>query len=161
MKKTLLLVLALIAVGCGESAEARYDTGWNDGYAAGYNTTCEIRATMIEGDWDEVFACVKACHQVVHDKGSIRIYTTLKVNTRIDRKQSFREKVPSVEAVISSNVNPNGLSKNSPSVFGTRADKCVASKSDHPKRSTKRNAAAKSTRVSHSSSEIIFAISLI
>ena len=53
MKKTLLLVLALIAVGCGESAEARYDTGWNDGYAAGYNTTCEIRATLIEGDWDD------------------------------------------------------------------------------------------------------------
>jgi hypothetical protein len=57
MKKTLLLALALIAVGCGgsikERAEARYDSGWNDGYAAGYNTTCEIRATMIEGDWDD------------------------------------------------------------------------------------------------------------
>ena len=23
-----------------------------DGWAAGYNTTCKIRATMIEGDWD-------------------------------------------------------------------------------------------------------------
>jgi len=26
--------------------------GYDDGYAAGYNTTCEIRATLIEGDWD-------------------------------------------------------------------------------------------------------------
>ena len=57
MKKALLFVLALTAVGCGESAkeraEARYDAGWNDGYAAGYNTICEIRATLIEGDWDD------------------------------------------------------------------------------------------------------------
>ena len=57
MKKNLLFALALIVVGCGESAgeldEARYNAGWNDGHAAGYNTTCEIRATFIEGDWDD------------------------------------------------------------------------------------------------------------
>ncbi len=58
--------------------------------------------TAIEGEWDQVFACVRACHEVVHAKGTTRIYTTLKVNTRIDRKQSFREKVPSVKAFLSS-----------------------------------------------------------
>jgi hypothetical protein len=26
--------------------------GYSDGYATGYNTTCKIRATLIEGDWD-------------------------------------------------------------------------------------------------------------
>lgn len=30
----------------------KYDAGYDDGWAAGYNTTCKIRATMIEGDWD-------------------------------------------------------------------------------------------------------------
>lgn len=34
------------------SQENKYDTGYKDGYAAGYNTTCKIRATIIEGDWD-------------------------------------------------------------------------------------------------------------
>ena len=57
--------------------------------------------TSIEGDWDQVFSCVEACHEVIHQKGVPRIYTTLKVNTRIDRKQSFREKVPSVKAAMS------------------------------------------------------------
>lgn len=26
-----------------------YDRGYSDGYAAGYNTTCEIRSTLVEG----------------------------------------------------------------------------------------------------------------
>ena len=28
------------------------DVGYSDGYAVGYNTTCEIRATLVEGNWD-------------------------------------------------------------------------------------------------------------
>ncbi|WP_461521270.1 hypothetical protein [Porticoccus sp.] len=43
------IVLAVIFItGC---ADDKYDVGYDDGYAAGYNTTCKIRATMIEGDW--------------------------------------------------------------------------------------------------------------
>ena len=53
--------------------------------------------TAIEGEWEDVFACVYECHKVVHRKGASRIFTNLKLNTRIDRKQSFREKVPSVK----------------------------------------------------------------
>ncbi len=52
--------------------------------------------TAIEGEWDEVFDCVKACHQVVHELGAPRVYGTIKVNTRTDRNQSFSEKVNSV-----------------------------------------------------------------
>ncbi len=58
--------------------------------------------TSLEGEWEKVFDCVKACHEVVHRLGANRIYTTLKVNTRTDRLQSFREKVPSVIQAISS-----------------------------------------------------------
>ncbi len=57
--------------------------------------------TAIEGEWDEVFECVKACHEALHSIGIIRIFSTLKVNTRIDREVSFRAKVDSVNACIS------------------------------------------------------------
>ena len=60
--------------------------------------------TAIEGEWEEVFACVCKCHEVVHQKGATRIFTNLKLNTRIDRKQSFREKVSSVNGVPISEV---------------------------------------------------------
>ena len=54
--------------------------------------------TAIEGEWDQVFECIKECHEVVHSKGAPRVYTTLKVNTRTDRKQLFKEKVQSVKS---------------------------------------------------------------
>ena len=56
--------------------------------------------TSLEGYWDDVFACIRACHEAVHQKGAIRIYTNLKVNTRSDRKHSFREKVSSVQSAL-------------------------------------------------------------
>ena len=52
--------------------------------------------TNVEGEWDEVMAAVKACHQRVHDMGRARITSTLKIGTRIDREQSLDDKVSSV-----------------------------------------------------------------
>ena len=46
------LLLTFILSSCGESNVAAYDRGYDDGYAVGYNTTCQIRATLIAGDWD-------------------------------------------------------------------------------------------------------------
>jgi uncharacterized protein (TIGR00106 family) len=66
--------------------------------AAGLDHELGPHGTAIEGEWDAVFACVRACHDAVHRLGAPRIHTMLKVNTRADREQSFREKVPSVEA---------------------------------------------------------------
>lgn len=45
------MVSALFLVVACESGDEAYDRGYDDGYAVGYNTTCEIRATMISGDW--------------------------------------------------------------------------------------------------------------
>ena len=46
-------IALLVLLSCGDSADSRFDSGYSDGYASGYNTTCKIRATMIEGDWDD------------------------------------------------------------------------------------------------------------
>ena len=52
--------------------------------------------TNVEGEWDEVFAAVKRCHEVVHQMGAPRISTSLKIGTRSDRKQSMQDKINSV-----------------------------------------------------------------
>jgi hypothetical protein len=53
MKKIIFPILLLLffgIFGCSDSDE-KYESGYSDGYAEGYNTTLEIRATMIEGDF--------------------------------------------------------------------------------------------------------------
>ena len=52
--------------------------------------------TAIEVKWDKVFEYLKNCNEVLHEKGVQRIYTTLKVNTRTDKKHFLKDKVQSV-----------------------------------------------------------------
>ena len=52
VKKALGIFILVFLTGC-ISSDDDYEYGYNDGYAAGYNTTCKIRATMIKGDWDD------------------------------------------------------------------------------------------------------------
>lgn len=54
MRKLVILFFAVLFIlGCGESDDARYEAGYDDGSAVGYNTTCKKRVTMIAGDWDD------------------------------------------------------------------------------------------------------------
>ena len=94
--------LCLVPLGVGVSLSSYLAVCKEIIEKAGLDYEIGPNGTAIEGEWEQVFACVKACHEIVQQKGSPRIYTTLKVNTRIDRKQSFREKVPSVQAALSS-----------------------------------------------------------
>lgn len=57
--------------------------------------------TNIEGEWDDVFAAVKKCHERVHEMGAPRISSTLRVGTRTDRDQTMDDKIKSVQLKIS------------------------------------------------------------
>jgi len=56
--------------------------------------------TVIEGEWNEVMACVKACHDALHQEGVPRVFTNLKVGTRTDKRQHMEDKIASVEALL-------------------------------------------------------------
>ncbi len=64
---------------------------------AGLEIRLHANGTNIEGEWDEVFAAIKRCHEVVHEMGAPRITTTINLGTRTDRSQSMDDKVRSVE----------------------------------------------------------------
>jgi uncharacterized protein (TIGR00106 family) len=64
---------------------------------SGLNFKMHAYGTNIEGEWDEVFAVVKKCHQVVHEMGAPRISSSLRIGTRVDRMQTMEDKIKSVE----------------------------------------------------------------
>lgn len=64
---------------------------------AGLEINLHAYGTNIEGEWDDVFAAIKACHEKIHDMGAPRISTTLKFGTRTDREQGMADKIRSVE----------------------------------------------------------------
>jgi uncharacterized protein (TIGR00106 family) len=67
---------------------------------AGLTARLHANGTNVEGEWDDVFAAVKRCHEVVHESGAPRIFTSLRVGTRTDRHQTGEDKIRSVEAKL-------------------------------------------------------------
>ncbi len=65
---------------------------------AGYNLEVVLHAngTNLEGEWDEVNAAIKACHEKLHEEGVPRISTSIRLGTRFDREQTMADKVESV-----------------------------------------------------------------
>jgi len=66
----------------------------------GLNTSLHPNGTSIEGEWDDVFEAVRACHDAVHEMGAPRIHTVIKLSTRTDREQTMQDKLDSVHAKL-------------------------------------------------------------
>jgi uncharacterized protein (TIGR00106 family) len=64
---------------------------------AGLEIQLHANGTNIEGEWNEVFAAIKRCHEHVHEMGVPRISTTIKLGTRTDRVQTMEDKIRSVQ----------------------------------------------------------------
>ena len=91
-----LVDLCIVPIGVGVSLSTYIAECEKVLTAAGLKISLHSYGTDIEGEWDDVFAAVKRCHEVVHDMGAPRITTTIKVGTRTDREQSMEDKVRSV-----------------------------------------------------------------
>jgi uncharacterized protein (TIGR00106 family) len=63
---------------------------------AGLTHQLHANGTNVEGEWDEVFAALKRCHETLHAMGAPRVTTNLRIATRTDRDQSLDDKVHSV-----------------------------------------------------------------
>lgn len=92
-----LVDLCIVPLGVGVSLSSYIAACEKVLQEAGLKTALHSYGTNIEGDWDEVFAAIKHCHQVVHELGAPRITTTIKMGTRTDRQQSMEDKIASVQ----------------------------------------------------------------
>ena len=89
--------LCLIPMGVGVSVSKEVAACERLLADAGLKTKLHAYGTNIEGEWDEVVAAIKRCHELVHAMGAPRISSSLRFGTRTDRAQSMEDKIRSVE----------------------------------------------------------------
>ena len=97
-----MIDLCVVPIGVGVSVSDYIAQCQRIIEAAGLSAQLHPYGTVIEGDWDAVFAVVKQCHEQVHAMGAPRVFTTLKVGTRTDREQNMQDKIDSVRAKLAS-----------------------------------------------------------
>ena len=92
--------LCLIPLGVGVSVSKEIAACERVLSEAGLKTKLHAYGTNIEGEWDDVFAAIKRCHEVVHAMGAPRVSSSLRFGTRVDRVQTMDDKVESVERKV-------------------------------------------------------------
>lgn len=89
--------ICLVPIGVGVSVSKYIAACQEVLVEAGLVPQLHAYGTTVEGEWDEVFAAVRRCHECVHKMGAPRISTTIKAGTRTDRQQTMADKVRSVK----------------------------------------------------------------
>ena len=89
--------LCLVPIGVGVSVSKQIAACERVLSEAGLKTKLHAYGTNIEGEWDDVFAAIKRCHEVVHAMGAPRISSNLRFGTRTDRQHTMEDKIQSVE----------------------------------------------------------------
>jgi len=95
-----IVELGVVPIGVGVSLSKYVAACEQVLQAAGLEHQLHSYGTNIEGEWDDVFAAVKRCHEVIHEMGAPRIFTVLKIGTRTDRDQSMTDKIKSVQSKL-------------------------------------------------------------
>ncbi|MBN1654091.1 MAG: MTH1187 family thiamine-binding protein [Deltaproteobacteria bacterium] len=96
-----LVDLTIVPIGVGVSLSKYVAACERVLMDAGLEIYLHGNGTNVQGEWDQVFAAIKDCHQVVHEMGAPRIFTTILCGTRIDREESLSDKIRSVEEKLS------------------------------------------------------------
>lgn len=95
-----LVDLCIVPIGVGVSLSTYIAACEKILTDAGLKTSLHSYGTNIEGEWDDVFAAIRRCHEKVHDMGAPRITTTIKLGTRTDRNQTMEDKIASVQSKL-------------------------------------------------------------
>ena len=89
--------LCVIPLGVGVSVSKYVSLCQKVLKGAGLKIHLHAYGTNIEGEWDEVFAAIKKCHEEIHREGAPRVSTSIKVGTRTDKDQTIESKIGAVQ----------------------------------------------------------------
>jgi len=90
----------VVPVGVGVSLSEYIATCERILQESGLTYELHANGTNVEGEWEQVFAAIRRCHETLHEMGVPRIHTDIKLGTRTDRSQKMAEKLASVRNKI-------------------------------------------------------------
>jgi len=96
----LIADIAIIPLGAGNSLSPYVAACERVLRDAGLKTQLHANGTNVEGDWDEIMAALKRCHEVLHEMGAPRVATNMRLGTRTDKSQTMDDKIASVETKL-------------------------------------------------------------
>ena len=92
--------LTIIPIGVGVSLST-YIAACEEVLAdSGLTYELHANGTDVEGEWEDVFAAIRRCHETLHAMGVPRIHTTIKLGTRSGEVQTMAGKLNSVREKI-------------------------------------------------------------
>jgi uncharacterized protein (TIGR00106 family) len=89
--------ICIIPLGVGTSVSREVTVCERILRESGLKTALHAYGTNVEGEWDDVFAAIRRCHEALHAMGVARISSSIRVGTRTDKVQTMEDKVRSVE----------------------------------------------------------------
>ncbi|CCQ55380.1 MTH1187 family thiamine-binding protein [Crocosphaera watsonii] len=92
--------ICVIPIGVGVSVSEYVAVCQTIFTEANLNPQLHGYGTNVEGEWDEVMAALKLCHEKIHAMGSPRISTSIRLGTRTDREQTIADKIDSVNSLV-------------------------------------------------------------
>lgn len=92
--------LSIIPIGVGVSLSKYIAECERILKSKGLTIQLHAEGTNIEGELNDVLNAIKSCIEVVHKLGAPRLVTNIKISSRVDKTESMKEKIKSVEKQI-------------------------------------------------------------
>ena len=103
-----MIDVSIVPIGVGVSLSRYVAACERVFHDAGLTTALHAYGTNVEGEWDEVFAALKRCHEVLHQMGAPRVSSNMRFGTRTDKPQTIEDKVSSVRQILARDSPANG-----------------------------------------------------
>ena len=87
---------AIVPLGAGVSLSSYVAACERILAESGLTYQLHANGTNMEGEWEDVFATIRRCHETLHAMDVPRIHTDVRLGTRTDRVQTMADKLASV-----------------------------------------------------------------
>lgn len=85
--------IQVVPIGSGVSVRKEVKRAHELLAASGLQVQLHSYGTNVEGEMDQIFGAIQHVHDVLHEEGTVRLMTSIKIGTRTDKAPSLSGKL--------------------------------------------------------------------